>query len=43
LNLLGSAHGRITRQPVGIVHVVVASEPQQATQDVPRVLAATAV
>jgi hypothetical protein len=43
------AHGWITRQPVGIVHVVIASEPpkygltQQAGQDVPRVLAATAV
>jgi len=43
------AHGWITRQPVGIVHVVIASEPpkygltQQAGQDVPRVLTATAV
>ncbi len=43
------AHGWITRQPVGIVHVVIASEPpkygltQQGGQDAPRVLAATAV
>ncbi len=42
-------HRRIARQPVRIVHILVASEPpkhgltQQAGQDVPRVLAATAV
>ena len=42
-------HRWIARQPVCIVHILVASEPpkhgltQQARQDVPRVLAATAV
>ena len=43
------AYGWIMRQSVGIIHVVIASEPpkygltQQAGQDVPRVLTATAV